>query len=606
MKLKLFFAFLALLLAAAPAVADSAAAPAAAPKVLLVASGELPGTEFSAADREAARQHLETLLGRQLAEQFGLRLTDPETVAKARADAEKWAVLTGGDLASLRQALAEYQPDFFIRASFRTSEPRQESFGDAATGISTFWSCTADVTLEILPRGAAAAFTVAAPPMTTPKKRLKPLETALVALEEAAAGLPGRLRARQIFAAPETAPKAAATLTGKKVIFVVSGTLDGTGLPDTAKARAAAQVEADLAARLARAYAIQHFEEEALAKARKNAEQWAVLTGGDVDAVRAALEPYALDFCLRVKFHAPAPLVRETAAGRVFSGTALVSLEVINLRAARGTKALVVESPPMGTNEHPAILALEPASAATAALADCADRILDRLTSGGAPATVAAAVPPVAKSARPTVAVLWVRPEFKGWTVPRSRQPGLGARHQRQVNEFVRQAKASGEIGLQVNDWLVEALAAGGGFVPVERSGRTAAEIAGLRNKLLEWRMAGWVGEKLGYSDPVAAARAVAAEWGATARITKIAEPQPAAAAGPFANVSRAELKAWAEVTVTEARTGRTLTATGEGTAAREGWGTGVSYVAGLKLDQTLLGLAIRQALQEAAGRLQP
>ena len=605
------------LLAAATVRAEVPASAEKAPLVLLAVTGTLRGTGTAAltpADQEAARLHVEALAGRLLAEACQVRLLDPETMATVRADAEKWAVLQGNDLEKIRGVLETYQPDWLVRVTYRTSEIVPEESGTAISGTARFFACGAGVDVELIPRRpsqAAAAF--ASPPNTTPKRRLKALETAITALDDAAANVFTRVAAGRIFTPePAAAPAAPGLLTGKKVLFVVAGTMDGEGLAAADRARAGRMLETELGRRLAAAFGVKQFDEATLATARKNAEQWAVLQGGTIEQIRDALKPYALDYCLRVRYHAPAALrTFQRGALSMYAGTASVTLEVLDLRADRGTKAQVVESPPMGTNDDPAEKALDPFSAAAAALTHCADRLLERLTETKPDATAAAApapAPPAAPPAagKPGVAVLWVKPAFAGWSVPRSTQPGFSMRHQKQVNEFVRQAKTSGEIGMQVSQYLVQGIQTAGRLTPVEEDSQARADIAGIRNKLLELRMAGWVGEKLPYNDPAEAGKAVGADFTLTAQITRIEEPQPLSISGPFAGAAKSELKAWAEVTLTDVRSGRSQTFTGEGSMSKTGWSTGATYVPGMSLDSTLLGGAIREALFNAARKAVP
>lgn len=595
-------------LAAGAGAAEAGADAAAKPLILLAVTGDVQGgaETVTAADREAARQHVEAALGRLLAEQFPVRLMDDVSMKKVRADAERWAVLAGGSVGDVRKVLDQYQPDWLVRATLHTSALRQVRYDGGAAGVSTFWACTGGILVELIPRQAGVPpLGAASPPQAEPKKRLKALETALVALDDAAAGLMQDLKAKNAFGAGTPARPAAAAeqLAGRKVILVTAGDFDNGALDAAAKQLAVRQFETDFGNRLAAAFGLRAFEEEALAKARKNAEQWAVLQGGTVDQVREALKPYALDYCLRVRFHGPAPFVLKGPGGETsYSGTATVTLEIINLAADRGTKARVVESPPMGTNEDPAVRAADPFDAVRAALAHCAGRILERLA--GAPAAGDGAAAAAGVAGRPTVAVLWVKPDFEGWTVPRGSQPTATRRHQQRVNEFVKQAKSSGSAGMQVSQYLVQGLAAGGVLVPVEDAGRMRQDLAGLKNKLLELRMAGWVGEKLPYSDPVEAGKAAGGDYVATARITRIEEPQPTSVAVPLFGAAKAEVRAWAEVTVTEAKTGRSLTFAGEGSMSKAGWSTGLVYTPEMKMDDTLFGGAIRAALLDAAGKV--
>ncbi len=580
------------------------------PLVLLAVAGEIEAGSAAAVDQAqqaAARRHLETVLGRRLGEEFGLRLIDEETMREVRADAERWAVLTGGSMAEVREVLAVYQPDLFIRATFHTSPLTLLEIGDERTGRSRFWSCTAGLALEIAEAAGreTPVFRTTAPRAES-VKRLRPLETALVALTEAVEETVEGLREDAIFAAsalpPSKVGEPAVDLRDGNVIMYSVGDFSGLAeLPEEARERIGQRLEAELARDLAAALGINTFDRETLARIRKNAEQWAVLQGGSVEQIAEALAPYALDACLRIRFHVPPPHLTRLGTGEtIFGGTAVVTVELIDLKADRGVVTWLMESPPMGTNQDPAVRALSKFDATVGAISHCRTRIVESLVGRdpeAEPALTVAAAPSL-----PTVAVLWIKPDFRGWTVPRGRQQALTRRHQMQVNRFVREVKAEGSLGLQVSDYLIQGLADSGQLLPLDNTEAVRRDLGGVRNRLLELRMAGWVGERLPYDNPVEAVGEAMADYLATARIVRIEEPQPSGVAVFGANVATSEVRAWAEITIAEAGgAGRSWRFAGEGVASKTGWSTGISYSPGLQLDQTLFGNAVREALYNAA-----
>lgn len=585
--------------------------PAAEPgaSVLLVSGGTVAGKSLSADEQAAVRTHVEAAAGRLLKEQLGLRLQDDETMRKLRADAEKWAALTTGDLTAVRQTLEKLQPDAVVRITFRTSDITETVTRNELTGTTRFFNGSAGISVEVVFKAKdRPARLVAPPPLSIPVKGLKPLETAISALDKALAGLPAALKAEGLFdmvAAPKPLCELAKTLRDKKVLFFAVGTLDG--ITDAAALRQAAlQVEAQLGGRLANQFAMARFDEETLAKARKNAEQWAVISGADIDKLRETLKPYAIDYCLRARWHASGSHVVKTAAGDVtmYSGTATITLEVVDLLADRGTKALVVESPPLGTNDNPAVPALDPFEAASGAL-DVASRLLtDRLSKPVAdlrPAVVPAG------PALPTVAVLWVKADFKPWRVPRLRQAILTRKHQKEVDDFVEECRKSDRLGIQVSHYLLQGLMAAGRFVPVEESGQRREDMAAIKNKLLELRMAGWVGKKLPYDQPVAAAEGIGADYVVTARITEIDETTAGSGSlAGMASYAKSATTAKVEVTITETKTGKVSTVKSDGRMTKEGWSTLVKITPELNLDTTLIGGAIKEALLKATEQLAP
>jgi len=242
--------------------------------------------------------------------------------------------------------------------------------------------------------------------------------------------------------------------------------------------------------------------------------------------------------------------------------------------------------------------------AAVGALAHCQRRLLERLAGIGDQPSPPATATQRPDGGRPTAVVLWVKPDFPGWTVPRGRQPALSRRHQLQVNRFVREVKSSGTVGTDVSGYLIQGLAASGAVVPLEENEGALAMVGGLRDKLLELRMAGWVGDRLPYDDPGELARQAGAQIVVTARLTRIEEPQPTGATTVLAAAVRSELRAWAEIEAVELASGRRWTATGEGVAGKSGWSTGVAYTPETNLDQTLFGSAVRAAIFDAAARL--
>lgn len=584
------------------------------PLALVVVTGSLdggPSQALSTDDEEAARRQVESVLGGLLVKRLGFRLVDEETMRQVRADAEKWAALKGGGVAQVRDTLRRFAPDFLVRASIHSSPLTQVRMGTERTGVATFWACTTGVTLEVIPRSRERRPTCrASRPSLESVKRLKPLETVLVGLEADCAEVVDTLLADGLFGgAPVPVKKIEAPpqfdLTGGKVILVTAGTFSPEGMNSAMRELLRRRVEMEFGAQLGDTFGVKTFDEDSLAKARRNAQQWAVLQGGTVEQIRAALAPYALDACIRIRFHVPAATRNDLAdAEVVFGGTAVVGLEVIRLRGDKGTKALVVESPPMGTNSDPAFKALSVSDAAAGALAYCQQRILERLAGGGE-----ATGETVPSSAAPTVgraaaAVLWVKPDFKVWRVPRGRQPALTRKHQMQVKKFVKNAKSDERFGVAVSDYLVRGLVASGALVPLEQAGQVREDVAGVKNKLLELRMAGWVGERLPYDNPVEAAGQLGATHLVTAKITRIQEPQPSGVSMILAGGAKSEVRAWAEVTVSEVATGKVWTFTGEGSMSKSGWSTGIAYSPELQLDETLFGGAVREALFNAAASI--
>ncbi|MDT8390415.1 MAG: hypothetical protein RRC34_07905 [Lentisphaeria bacterium] len=580
------------------------------PLALVVVTGNLDGgqdTVLSPDDEAAARRHVESILGGLLVKRLGFRLADEEVMRQARADAEKWAVLTGGGVAQTRDVLRQFAPDFLVRASIHNSPLTQTRMGTERTGVATFWACASGVTVEVIPRfrDRRPACRASRPSLES-VKRLKPLETVLVGLEAACVEAVDALLTDDVFGEAPAPVKASEAppqfdLTGGKVILVTVGTFAPEGVDSAMRELLRRRFEMEFGTRFGDAFGVRAFDEESLTKARRDAQQWAVLQGGTIEQIREALAPYALDACMRVRFHVPAAARGALSDGEVvFGGTAVVGLEVIRLRGDKGTKALVLESPPMGTNSDPAFKALSVPDAAAGALAYCQRRILERLRGGGeAAATTESSV--LADPARPVAAVLWVKPDFEAWRVPRGRQPALTRKHQIQVNKFVKNAKLTGRFGMAVSDYLVRGLTASGALTPLEQAGQIHQDVAGIKNKLLELRMAGWVGERLPYDNPVEAAGQLGATHLVTARIIRVQEPQPTGVGMILASGAKSEVRAWAEVTVSEVATGKVWTFEGEGSMSKTGWSTGIAYTPELQLDETLFGGAVRAALFNAA-----
>ncbi len=589
-----------------------AAEPAPASLVLLVPGEsvrlEVDGQALPAGEQAAVRDQVETAVGLLLKEQFGLRLEDDESMRKVRSDTEKWAVLTTGEVAAVRQALEKFQHDAIVRVSFPACKlTRKEKQSELVQQI-VFFEGSATVSIEVVFKAKNRAIRlVSSPPMLEPVTGRTPQETANAALKKAVAGLAAAIKDEGIFdrAAPRPLTELAKTLQGKKVLFFATGTLEGGN--ERVLKQAASQVEVQLGGRLADQFAMGFFDEETLTKARRNAEQWAVLTGADVAAIRETLKEYAVDYCLRARWHASGSAKEAKTAGGIqtYRSMATMTLDVIDLRVDRGTKALVVESPPMGTNDNPAVWALDLFDAEIRALDVASRQLVERL---GAPAggpVASVAVPAV--PGLPTVAVLWVKSDFKPWRVPRLRQAVLTRSHQKEVDDFVDECRKTERFGLQVSQYLQQGLVAGGRFVPVEESGQRREDLVDIKNKLLELRMDGWVGKKLPYDQPVKAAAGLGADYLVTARITEIEEVT--AGSGSMAGVvsyAKSATAAKVEVTITETKTGKKVTVKEKGTMEKEGWSTLVKITPELSLDTTLLGLSIKDGLLKAAAQLVP
>ncbi len=403
-------------------------------------------------------------------------------------------------------------------------------------------------------------------------------------------------------AATEAAAPAEEAEEAARVVFVMDGVMKGDAVTEREQRVAAKRLEATLTNKLKEVMNIKSFDEGIVEELQKDEEGWAVLTGGDVSDVRAVLEKYAIDRLVRV-YYTLKPVAK---IGDVYSGTAEMTIEIVS--KATGEKELFLVSPVMGTVEHPAVRALDPGDAAFAAIEYAAEQVLLELKKAlGRPVETGDAVPErsvAQEPAKPTVAVLWIRPDFGYWRLPRSRQPGWNIRARKKMKEYVDYTKETNEIGVKVAHYLVQGLVESGQLVPVEESAAARQRIADIENKLLQYRMAGWVEERLPYSDPVQISRELGADYLVTAKITDIHE-SARSMGGPFFSSSKITAHATAEVTITDVHTGASRSYTGEGEFFVEGYGTFLTFEASnFALDKTMIGGAIKRALRDAASKI--
>lgn len=651
-------------------------------RVMFIMQGGIKGQNIDPDAKAVAADRVEAKVNSELKRILRIKNFDQALLEKLKQDAEKWAVLTGGSADEVREALGKFELDAFIRVTFNAAAVCK--IGEQHFGAATLVAELVDL------RTAEKAAIIESPPMGAlaqsgggadgaivehpAKPALMPYDAAVAALDYAAEQLVKRLETapaitRLLAGQPMSEEAPAGGDSGKRVAFVLLGTLSGEDLSEIDKGVAARRLEATLTRKLAQVMKIRNFDKDTLEKVKQNAEAWAILTGGSAEEVQGVLQQHGLDAFIRVTFNASSDfkLSGGMAGASMYSGTAQMTVTFLDLTTAEKT---MFTTPTMGMQEHPARRALDPFSAGMQAFDYATDRLLEILTrelQGSAkessppiatltpetdvpsketetvsvpaeeskkkepeivaipPAPSTAEAPPVVDSrpstpapppppslpvrtveapapTYPTVAVLWVKPDFDYWTVPRGRTPAANAQAKQKMIQFVNEVKRTGSIGVKVADYLAQGVQASGNFMLLEDSPQARSEMASVRDKLLEYRMAGWVAGPV--PDPISAGANVGADYVLTARITKLWESASSVSvfvASKGSMTGHAEV----EVTLTHTRTGASQTARGEGRFTESGFGVVFDYQPGnIPFDRMMVGVAVKQALQDAARKL--
>jgi hypothetical protein len=550
---------------------------------------------------------------------IGIRNFDDALLKKAREDAEAWAVLNGDNVDAVQKLLGKMNLDAAIRVYFRTAPAYRRSVGE-----NSIFSGTASMTAQIISsKTGEKSAVVLSPAMGTAehpaRKALDRFDASMSALDYAAREMLKQLEGSQAIGRLNDIRKEQSLNDApvgndlQKVLFVIEGEIRGEGINEVEQRVGDMQIETMLSRKLRHALKLKNFDDNTLAKVRGNAEQWAVLMGGEMNEVQTVLDKHNVDSIIRVKYETSAkPYGKADQWGNaIYTAVASVQAEVVG-RKDKAVQAKIV-SPEMGNEEHKAKAALDEFDAGIAALDYATDKMLNQLLldSGvvslmGAPASPQKnTVENIAEEPRkPTVAVLWVKPEFGYWSIPRARQPGLNMRKRQKMKAFVDHVKQTGSIGVDVANYLVQGLVASGQLSPIENSKKSREEVAEIQNKILEYRMAGWVDEKLPITDPVEITKDLGADFVVTAKITKIWE-NVSSVSGPFVSKGHQSGFAEVEMIVTDVKTGKTKTVKGEGSFGRSGYGLVMTFdPANMALDKFMIGGAVKQALFNAASRL--
>lgn len=151
-------------------------------------------------------------------------------------------------------------------------------------------------------------------------------------------------------------------LAGKRYIFAFIGSVNGREAGSADVEVATKRLEMKLESILREQLAASVFDSGALDSLRKSQEEMAVLMGGGIDEVGGILQKYGTDFLVRVAYRtAPAANI-----GGQYSATAMISADILSPAVAM--KPFAVSTPPMGTDDHPAKMALGAFDAAMLAL----------------------------------------------------------------------------------------------------------------------------------------------------------------------------------------------------------------------------------------------
>jgi hypothetical protein len=593
-------------------------------RVFFVLEGKIKGQGIGDADQAEARTRTQITLTRALRKVLALDVVDPTLLESVKNDAQKMAILRGGSAADVRKALAEHEVAAFVRVTYRTAP---------VVNVDGMFRGVAALVMEMIDlKSAEKALIIESQPMGTPdcgpdmvaQKGATIYNAGFQAVTAAAADLVKKFenhaavqRLREGKPLVEPAPVDPKLDTKKKVLFIIEGNVNGQYIQTSADGKAelrgeamdetdfqlaARRLEATLYRKMADVLKITNFDKDTLDKLKEDQKKWAILRGGSVGEVKQAVAGMNVDQVIRINYRTEPMTALKSGELLMYSGLATMSGFFIDQRTG---KMVDLMTPLMGTNEHPAKRAIDPFNSGLSALDYASDLLIDDLKEqlGLGVLKMDTNDNVVDDPNKPTVAVIWIRPsaEFKPWHTPRASNPALGMKKRKQVAEFVKYMRETGDIGVDVSDYLVKGLSDSGVFIPIEESQKIRGQIAEVKNQLLEYRKLGWVGEKLPFDSPVTAAGKIQADYAVTATIDKIHEESSSTS---LILVSKGSLKSVAEATVvvTNVKTGQSKSFKGTGSLSLSGYGTVYSFEPGaMKLDKLLIGQAIKEALYNAA-----
>jgi len=578
--------------------------------IFVMEEGRIRGEGIGAEETRVGSARLEATLAAMLKQAVGIHSFDDAVLKEVRKNAEQWAVLTKGDTDAVRKALANHRLDAVIRVYYRTAPAYRMGAGKAF-----IYSGTASVMAEIINiKTGEKSVLIESPPMGNvehPAKRaLDPFDASMTALDYAATEMianfkqsPALRRLQEQQAPSETAVDP----ESQRVLFILKGQIAGEDIQPMEQRVGAMHLESVLDQQLRQALHLKNFDDQALRKIRQQAEEWAVLLGGEVSEVQKVLEKHNVDSLVQVNYKTDVAFTEKDKDGNaLYTATATIQTDIVSRKTQ--DKRLSFQSPPMGRT------AVDPFDAGVGALELATGMMVEKLQADLGIKQLMdgpkkAETPVQADPGKPTVAVLWIRPSanFKPWFGGRSRQPGQNMKKREQIRQFVEYMKSTQSLGMEISHYLVQGIVASGALAPVEQSGKTQEEIGEVQNKLLEYRMAGWVGEKLPFNDPVQVAKAVGADYVVTALLDKIYENSSAVNFAQVVSGGSVEAVAEVEVTITQVATGQSATHKGKGSFKKSGYGTVMAFdPKDMKLDKFLIGGAIKEALYEAAKQIRP
>ncbi|MBN2711192.1 MAG: hypothetical protein JXR97_02015 [Planctomycetes bacterium] len=586
--------------------------------VIFLIEGRIRGSDVSQTEQRVGAMRLEATLSEKLREAIGIKNFDESILEKAKQDKEQYAVLVGGEVEDVQKILESMKIDAAVRVFFRTA-PAYRKRDDIGNSI---YSGTASMTAQIiLNRSGEKGEVILSPTMGTaehPARRaLDSFDAGMSALDYASDKMLEQLMVspslKKLKSRTETPGESdAGSKTGKKALFVMTGSMTGEDINPVEQRVGAMTLETMLDRKLRAVLGLKNFDEQTLAKVRGNAEEWAVLLGEDVEAVQKVLANHNVDSIIKVDYStAPTFFKKDKDGNAIYSATAKVKAVVVGRKSRQ--KEVELSSPEMGTDKHKAKAALDSYDAGMAALDYATDRMVEQFEVNrgaislmdGKPATAQPAVENKdATPSKPTVAVLWIKPEFSYWSIPRSSQPGLNRKKRAKMKAFVDHVKSTGSIGAEVAHFLVQGIVASGALLPLESSEKNQEDMASIQNKLLEYRMAGWIEEKLPFSDPVEATRQLKADYVVTAKITKIYENTTSKSA-LFASSGSQTGFAEVELVITSAASGKSKIYKSKGSFSKTGYGTFMSFTPeNMAMDKMMIGGAIKEALYNAATQI--
>jgi curli biogenesis system outer membrane secretion channel CsgG len=218
-------------------------------------------------------------------------------------------------------------------------------------------------------------------------------------------------------------------LQGKKYIFTVFGSVNGSGLGDADGEVACSRLTMSLEGKLRETLGGSVLDEGLLAKLRQDGKAQTVLKGGTLADVNALLRQYSADFLVRVNFRTE-PIAR---VGGQYSATASVTAEILSPEMA--DRPVAISSPVMGTADHPPQRAAGAFDAAMLALNYASDqmelalheKLHGSVRAQAAPAAIAATLTgeraaTLLKARAPRVAVFKFENkaghEWQSWSLP--------------------------------------------------------------------------------------------------------------------------------------------------------------------------------------------